>query len=122
MRALISSVDARPLARCCGSGNNEFWRLRPAYLFSANTNRRARSGSPTKSNLRKFTESVSGEEGKAMGYPGGAVLKRKYAMVLLAALAVLLFGSMQARAQSSDNDACTNATLKGDYGFTVSGK
>src|SRR5262245_43200967 len=28
----------------------------------------------------------------------------------------------QANAQSTDNDGCTNATLRGDYAFTISGQ
>jgi hypothetical protein len=39
----------------------------------------------------------------------------------LAAAIALLALSDVARAQSSDNDGCTNATLKGDYAFAVTG-
>lgn len=42
--------------------------------------------------------------------------------VLMALLAVVLLGGRTARAQSTDNDGCSNATLTGDYSFTVSGK
>jgi len=38
---------------------------------------------------------------------------------LLAATIALLALSSVARAQSSDNDGCTNATLRGDYAFSV---
>jgi hypothetical protein len=38
---------------------------------------------------------------------------------VLRAAIVLLALSGVARAQSNDNDGCTNATLKGDYAFTV---
>lgn len=48
-------------------------------------------------------------------------LKKKYATAFLAA-AVMLLGSASARAQSSDNDGCSNATLTGDYAFTISGQ
>jgi hypothetical protein len=41
---------------------------------------------------------------------------------LTIALAALLALSGAARAQSSDNDGCSNATLKGDYAFRVSGE
>src|SRR5207302_6157517 len=34
----------------------------------------------------------------------------------------LLAMSGEARAQITDNDGCSNATLKGDYGFTVHGE
>jgi hypothetical protein len=47
---------------------------------------------------------------------------RKHAVAFFAALAFLLFASKHACAQSSDNDGCTNATLRGDYAFTVSGQ
>jgi len=40
--------------------------------------------------------------------------------ILVAAIALLAVGG-QAKAQSTDNDGCSNRTLKGDYAFTVSG-
>jgi hypothetical protein len=40
--------------------------------------------------------------------------------ILVAAIALLAVGG-QAKAQSTDNDGCSNSTLKGDYAFTVSG-
>jgi hypothetical protein len=41
-------------------------------------------------------------------------------LIFVGAIALLAVGA-QARAQSTDNDGCTNRTLKGDYAFTVSG-
>ena len=38
---------------------------------------------------------------------------------MLAAVVALPAASGVARAQSNDNDGCTNATLKGDYAFSV---
>ena len=41
------------------------------------------------------------------------------------AIAVIALGfalPVVARAQTGDNDGCTNATLKGDYAFRVSGE
>lgn len=40
----------------------------------------------------------------------------------LAAAIALLALSSAARAQSTDNDGCSNATLRGDYAFTVQGE
>jgi len=40
---------------------------------------------------------------------------------MIAAIFVLGFLSVGTRAQSTDHDGCSNATLKGDYAFTVSG-
>lgn len=40
---------------------------------------------------------------------------------MVAGLILVGFLSAGARAQSSDNDGCSDATLKGDYAFTVSG-
>ena len=40
---------------------------------------------------------------------------------MVAGLILAGFLGAGARAQSSDNDGCSNATLKGDYAFTVSG-
>lgn len=44
---------------------------------------------------------------------------RKY-MLATAFTVLALCGS--ARAQSNDNDGCSNSTLKGDYAFTISGR
>jgi hypothetical protein len=44
------------------------------------------------------------------------------AAIFFIAPALLLIGSTAAQAQSSDNDGCSNSTLKGDYAFTVSGQ
>ena len=41
--------------------------------------------------------------------------------MLTATVALLAVGGV-AQAQSTDNDRCSNATLKGDYGFTVHGE
>lgn len=41
--------------------------------------------------------------------------------VMVAGIFLLGFLSVGVRAQGDDNDGCTNATLKGDYAFTVSG-
>ncbi len=41
--------------------------------------------------------------------------------VMIAGVFLLGFLSVGTRAQSTDNDACSNATLRGDYAFTVSG-
>jgi hypothetical protein len=35
---------------------------------------------------------------------------------------LVLFASSPAKAQLTDNDGCSNATLRGDYAFTVSGQ
>jgi hypothetical protein len=40
---------------------------------------------------------------------------------MVAAIFLLGVMSVGARAQSNDHDGCSNATLKGDYAFTVSG-
>jgi hypothetical protein len=47
---------------------------------------------------------------------------KSYRTCLLAASITLLALSGAARAQSDDNDGCSNSTLKGDYAFTVSGQ
>jgi hypothetical protein len=49
-------------------------------------------------------------------------ISSKHAVAVFVALAFLLFASKRACAQSSDNDGCTNATLRGDYAFTISGQ
>jgi len=47
---------------------------------------------------------------------------KRYQTYALAALITVLALSSAARAQGSDNDGCSNSTLKGDYAFTVSGQ
>jgi hypothetical protein len=47
---------------------------------------------------------------------------KKRLAVLITMVAVVLMGGRSVRAQSIDNDGCSNATLAGDYAFTVSGK
>ncbi len=41
--------------------------------------------------------------------------------VMVAGVFLLGFLSVGAKAQGNDNDGCSNATLRGDYAFTVSG-
>jgi hypothetical protein len=48
-------------------------------------------------------------------------MKRLVWKAMVAGLILAGFLSAGARAQSSDNDGCSDATLKGDYAFTVSG-
>jgi len=57
-----------------------------------------------------------------MRYLQESPCKKKPVVLLFAVLAVLLFGNRSARAQSTDNDGCSNATLTGDYASTISGK
>jgi len=45
---------------------------------------------------------------------------KKPAPLFLTALAFLLVGGPRVSAQASDNDGCSNATLKGDYATTIS--
>ena len=47
---------------------------------------------------------------------------KRYQTYVLAALIAVLALSGAARAQASDNDGCSNSTLKGDYAFTISGQ
>jgi hypothetical protein len=47
---------------------------------------------------------------------------KSYRTYMLAASITLLALSGAARAQSDDNDGCSNSTLKGDYAFTISGQ
>jgi hypothetical protein len=47
---------------------------------------------------------------------------KSYRTYVLAASITLLALSGTARAQSDDNDGCSNSTLKGDYAFTISGR
>jgi hypothetical protein len=46
----------------------------------------------------------------------------KHAAILLTVLALLLVGGPGLHAQASDNDGCSDTTLKGDYAFTISGQ
>jgi hypothetical protein len=46
----------------------------------------------------------------------------KNTAIFLAVIAVLLVAGITTRAQSNDNDGCSNSTLKGDYATTVSGQ
>jgi len=48
-------------------------------------------------------------------------MKRLVWKAMVAGLILAGFLSAGAKAQSSDNDGCSDATLKGDYAFTVSG-
>ena len=41
--------------------------------------------------------------------------------VMVAGVFLMGFLSVETRAQGNDNDGCSNATLRGDYAFTVSG-
>jgi hypothetical protein len=52
------------------------------------------------------------------------IMKSKSSVIRLAALAVFLCLSLacNTHAQGNDNDACSNATLSGDYAFTISGQ
>jgi hypothetical protein len=45
---------------------------------------------------------------------------KTHAVILLAALALVLAGGPRLCAQASDDDGCSNATLKGDYATTIS--
>jgi hypothetical protein len=47
---------------------------------------------------------------------------KSYRKYILAAAFILLALCGSARAQSNDNDGCSNSTLKGDYAFTISGQ
>jgi hypothetical protein len=47
---------------------------------------------------------------------------KSYRIYVIAASITLLALSGAARAQSDDNDGCSNSTLKGDYAFTLSGQ
>jgi len=47
---------------------------------------------------------------------------KKLATVYSVVLALALLGGPRLNAQASDNDGCSNATLKGDYAFTISGE
>jgi len=42
--------------------------------------------------------------------------------ILCSAAAFTIVLAVPARAQNTDNDGCTNATLQGDYGFTIHGE
>ena len=45
---------------------------------------------------------------------------KKPAEIFLTVLALLLVGGPELHAQASDNDGCSDATLKGDYATTIS--
>ena len=49
-------------------------------------------------------------------------MKARFLKAALALAFAPLFFSGPARAQNNDNDGCSNATLKGDYAFTVAGQ
>ena len=46
---------------------------------------------------------------------------KKHAIVSLLVLGLVLPSGPRLNAQAGDNDGCSNATLKGDYAFTISG-
>src|SRR5271154_5737904 len=48
----------------------------------------------------------------------------KFSLLRAAVASAFLLGLMSTgvRAQGNDNDGCSDATLRGDYGFTVSGQ
>lgn len=47
---------------------------------------------------------------------------KKRITIALTLLTLALLGSPRLNAQADDNDGCSNATLKGDYAFTISGE
>ena len=47
---------------------------------------------------------------------------KKRITIALMVLTLTLLGSPSLKAQASDNDGCSDATLKGDYAFTISGQ
>jgi hypothetical protein len=47
---------------------------------------------------------------------------KKHAVIFLTVLALLLVGGPGLHARASDNDGCSDATLKGDYAFAISGQ
>ncbi len=47
---------------------------------------------------------------------------KKRITIALMVLTLALRGSPSLKAQASDNDGCSDATLKGDYAFTISGQ
>jgi hypothetical protein len=49
-------------------------------------------------------------------------IMRKHAAPLFGALVLLLLGGPCLRAQTLDNDGCSDRTLRGDYTFTISGQ
>jgi hypothetical protein len=62
-------------------------------------------------------------EGPAIGkLEEEVVMKALLSKVLVCGLLVAGVGGRAARAQNRDNDGCTNATLRGDYAFTVTGR
>ena len=49
-------------------------------------------------------------------------MKTLFCKLAIAAIALGFALPVVARAQTGDNDGCTNATLKGDYAFTIQGQ
>ncbi len=49
-------------------------------------------------------------------------MKTLFCRIAIAAIALGFALPVVARAQTGDNDGCTNATLKGDYAFTIQGQ
>lgn len=47
---------------------------------------------------------------------------KKHATISFFVLALVALGCLRLNAQTGDNDGCSNASLKGDYAFTISGK
>jgi hypothetical protein len=47
---------------------------------------------------------------------------KKHATISFLAVALMALGCLRLNAQTSDNVGCSNATLKGDYAFTISGE
>ncbi len=47
---------------------------------------------------------------------------KKHLIILLTVLAAVLVEGPRVNAQAGDNDGCSDATLKGDYAFTISGQ
>src|SRR5208282_5210098 len=119
------------------------WRPTSFYVFAERRQRADLQGSRCNSKKgRRF--GLQGKYRKASGrlHCGGTALRRIWRLpparpeanekwrlamkslvwkAMVAGLILAGFLSAGARAQSSDNDGCSNATLKGDYAFTVSG-
>jgi len=47
---------------------------------------------------------------------------KKHATLSFLLLGLVLLGGPRLNAQAGDDDGCSNATLKGDYAFTISGE
>ncbi len=52
----------------------------------------------------------------------GWMFTKRHVAAFLAALVISLCANSSVRAQSNDKDGCSDATLRGDYAFTVSGQ